>query len=190
MQPQDIALSIRRPFHIATTGRPGPVLVDIPDVVQQQARVRLPGRRCDLPRLPADDRWRPGADQARRRAHRAGRRPIIIAGHGVVSRARWDELVAVRREGADPGDHDAAWPRRLPGSARPQLRLARHARHVLRTTWRSARPTSLIGIGMRFDDRVTGRLKDFDPDAKIVHIDIDPAEIGKNIAPRCRSSAM
>ena len=177
---EDIAQAIKEAFHIATTGRPGPVLVDIPRDVQQQVcefeypqTIRLPGYHPETEGDP---------EQIERAAELIAHaeRPVILAGHGVVISRAWDELVQLAETaqipvittllglGGFPGTHD--------------LNLGMPGMHGM--YWNNiaiSESDLLIGIGMRFDDRVTGRLKDFAPNARIVHIDIDPAEIGKNL---------
>ncbi len=177
---EDIAGAIKEAFHIATTGRPGPVLVDIPrDIQQQECEFEYP----DTMKLPG---YHPETEgDAEEIEHAAeliaqAERPVILAGHGVVISRAWNELVQLAETaqipvittllgiGGFPGTHD--------------LNLGMPGMHGM--YWNNVAISEsdlLIGIGMRFDDRVTGRLKDFAPNAKIIHIDIDPAEIGKNL---------
>src|SRR5690606_34381225 len=177
---EDIARSIREAFYIATTGRPGPVLVDIPRDIQQQlcefeypAEVNLPGYKPDI---QAD------SHQIRRAAHliAEAERPVIMAGHGVVLSRAWDELVELAEKAHIPVITTLLGIGGFPVTH--ELNMGLPGMHGM--YWNnmpSSEADLVIGIGMRFDDRVTGSLTDFAPKAKIVHIDIDPAEIGKNL---------
>ena len=177
---EDIAPAIKEAFYIATTGRPGPVLVDIPRDVQQQLaefvypdRVQLPGYD---PEVELD------LNQIRRAAHLIdeAEKPVILAGHGVVISRAWDELVALSEKTQTPVITTLLGIGGFPGTH--PLNMGMPGMHGMYWNNQAISEADLvIGIGMRFDDRVTGRLKDFAPHAKIVHIDIDPAEIGKNL---------
>jgi acetolactate synthase I/II/III large subunit len=177
---EDIAPAIAEAFHIATTGRPGPVLVDIPRDVQQQLaefdypeEINLPGYQ---PVTKADPQ------QVRKAAQliEESQKPLILAGHGVVIARAAEDLQALAEKaqipvittllgiGGFPGSHELY--QGMPGM---------HGMYWNNMAIQEA--DLLLGIGMRFDDRVTGALKDFAPNAKIVHIDIDPAEISKNV---------
>jgi acetolactate synthase I/II/III large subunit len=177
---EDIAPAIAEAFHIATTGRPGPVLVDIPRDVQQQLaefdypeEINLPGYQ---PVTKADPQ------QVRKAAQliEESQKPLILAGHGVVIARAAEDLQALAEKaqipvittllgiGGFPGSHELY--QGMPGM---------HGMYWNNIAIQEA--DLLLGIGMRFDDRVTGALKDFAPNAKIVHIDIDPAEISKNV---------
>ena len=179
---EDIAGAIREAFHIATTGRPGPVLVDVPRDVQQQtcefeypSTVSLPG-------------YQPVADGDKHQIERAAKliaeseRPLIMAGHGVVISRAWDELVELAEKAQIPVITTLLGIGGFPGTH--ELNMGMPGMHGMYWNNMAISEADLImGIGMRFDDRVTGSLKDFAPKAKIIHIDIDPAEIGKNLAP-------
>ena len=179
---EDIAQGIREAFHIATTGRPGPVLIDIPRDVQQQTaefdyptEVNLPG-------------YKPVTDGDPRQIERAAKliaeseRPLILAGHGVVISRAWHELVELADKAQIPVITTLLGIGGFPGTH--ELNLGMPGMHGMYWNNMAISEADLImGIGMRFDDRVTGSLKDFAPKAKIVHIDIDPAEIGKNLTP-------
>lgn len=176
----DIAPAIAEAFHVATTGRPGPVLVDIPrDVQQQMAEFKYPDR-VELagyqPTIEADPALVRRAAQAIDEAER----PLIIAGHGVVIARAAGELKELAEKAQIPVITTLLGIGGFPGSH--ELYQGMPGMHGM--YWNNIGIQEcdlLIGIGMRFDDRVTGALKDFAPKAKIVHIDIDPAEIGKNV---------
>ena len=177
---EEIAPALREAFYVATTGRPGPVLVDIPRDVQQQTcefeypeKVELRGYQ---PITKGDPRQIKRAAQLIAEAER----PVILAGHGVVISRAWDELVELAEKAQIPVITTILGLGGFPGTH--ELFMGMPGMHGM--YWNNqaiSEADLLIGLGMRFDDRVTGRLKDFAPKAKIVHIDIDPAEIGKNL---------
>ena len=178
----EIPDAIAEAFYIASSGRPGPVLVDIPkDVLQQRGRFRWPGE-INLAgyRTPAA----PHARQIKAAAEliAAATRPVLYVGGGVLKSGASGELLSLAEatgapvvttlmaRGAFPDDHPLALG--MPGM---------HGSYTAVTAMQ--RSDLLIALGARFDDRVTGKLSAFAPDAKVVHADIDPAEIGKNRTP-------
>ncbi|MBO0849500.1 MAG: acetolactate synthase large subunit [Pseudonocardia sp.] len=175
----EIPRAIAEAFHLASTGRPGPVLVDIPkDVLQERTTfswppdLKLPGYRPTT---------RPHGKQIREAARliAAARRPVLYVGGGVLKASAADELhtlaeltgapvvTTLMARGAFPDSH----PQHLgmPGMHGTVAAVAAMQRSDL-----------LVALGARFDDRVTGQLSTFAPDAAVVHADIDPAEISKN----------
>jgi acetolactate synthase-1/2/3 large subunit len=177
--PADIPRTIAEAFHLASTGRPGPVLVDIPkDVLQNTApfvwppELRLPGYRPTT---------RPHGKQVREAAKLicAAHRPVLYVGGGVLKADATDQLrelaeltgipvvTTLMARGAFPDSHHLHLG--MPGMHGSVSAVAAMQRSDL-----------LIALGARFDDRVTGQLSTFAPDAQIVHADIDPAEISKN----------
>ena len=177
---EDIAKTIREAFHIATTGRPGPVLVDIPRDVQQQS--------CEFeyPETVELAGYKPitmGAPSEIKRAAEliaAAEKPLILSGHGVVISHAWDQIVELAERADIPVITTLLGLGGFPGTH--ELNYGMPGMHGMYWNNQAIGEADLImGIGMRFDDRVTGRLADFAPKAKIIHIDIDPAEIGKNI---------
>jgi acetolactate synthase I/II/III large subunit len=181
-EPDRIAGAIKEAFHIAATGRPGPVLIDIPkDVLNATFTFSYPDRL----RLPGYKPTVRGHGKMVREAAReilAARRPVIYAGGGIIKAGAHDELrrlaellrlpvvTTLMARGAFPDSH----PQHLgmPGM---------HGHWTAVTAMQRA--DLLIALGSRFDDRVTGNLAAFAPDARVVHVDIDPAEIGKNRDP-------
>ncbi len=179
MNASEIALSIREAAHICTTGRPGPVLVDIPkDVFQESAEFEWPESVSLRGYKPVLDGH---AGMIRRAAELIdeAKRPIIISGHGIIWGDAQRELVELADKagipvlttflgiGGFPEEHvlSYGW-------------LGMHGMFYANMAAEEA--DLVIGVGMRFDDRAMGRFKDFNPGVKIIHIDIDPAEIGKN----------
>src|SRR5487761_2082648 len=172
-------------FYIARTGRPGPVHVDITkDALQQETNAAHPSDEEIIAGLPG---FRPTLDghprQLRLVAEEIARakRPIIFAGHGVLIADAMTEL----RELAERTQIPVAWTLLGIGAIDETHTLAygymgMHGwKHVNRAIQSAA---LLIALGMRFDDRVTGNVRSYAPHARIVHVDIDPAEIGKNVA--------
>ena len=176
----DIARVMREAFHIATTGRPGPVLVDLPKNVQltnvvpdYDAPLNLPGYR---PEPPAP---RPEQIAQVAAAIRRAKRPVIYAGGGVITGDASDELRELVRKTGIPvtmtlmglGAYPAGDPRCLD-------MLGMHG--SVYANYAVDQADLLIAIGVRFDDRVTGKVAEFAQHGFIVHIDIDASEINKN----------
>jgi acetolactate synthase I/II/III large subunit len=177
--PIDIPRAIAEAFHLASTGRPGPVLVDIPkDVLQEQTtfswppEIKLPGYRPTT---------RPHGKQIREAARliASASRPVLYVGGGVIKASASEELrtlaeltgapvvTTLMARGAFPDSHPQHVG--MPGMHGAVAAVAAMQRSDL-----------LVALGARFDDRVTGQLSSFAPDAAVVHADIDPAEISKN----------
>jgi acetolactate synthase I/II/III large subunit len=177
---EDIAPAIAEAFHIASTGRPGPVLIDIPRDVQQATcefsypeKVELAGYQPTVTGHP---------QQVKKAAQLIdeAERPLILAGHGVVTSRAADELTQLAEAAQIPVITTLLGLGGFPGTH--ELFMGMPGMHGM--YWNNLaiqEADLLIAIGMRFDDRVTGALKDFAPNAKIIHIDVDPAEIGKNV---------
>jgi acetolactate synthase-1/2/3 large subunit len=185
--PQDIPLAVRQAFHLATTGRPGPVLLDVPkDIVDPQN----PRSQMEW-YWPSDDEvreslpgYRPNTKGHPRMIRQAAelilsaRRPVIYAGGGILKARAAEALrelaelcdvhvvTTLMARGAFPDDHPLALG--MPGM---------HGNYTAVTSMQHS--DLLIALGSRFDDRVTGKVDAFAPDAKVIHVDIDPAELGK-----------
>jgi acetolactate synthase-1/2/3 large subunit len=179
--PGDVAESIREAFHIARTGRPGPVLVDLPkDVLVNETTWRWP----DGVSLPG---YKPTTKGNMRQISEAAKlimrakRPVLYVGGGVIKADATKELhklatggqlpvvTTLMARGAFPDSHELCLG--MPGM---------HGNYTAVTAMQKS--DLLIALGARFDDRVTGKLDAFAPDATVIHVDIDPAEIGKNRA--------
>jgi acetolactate synthase I/II/III large subunit len=186
-QAQDIPLVVRQAFHLATTGRPGPVLIDVPkDIVDPQnprsamewywpsdddVAASLPGYRPTTKGHPK--MIRQAADLIVQ-----ARRPVIYAGGGILKARAAEALrelaelcdihvvTTLMARGAFPDDHPLCLG--MPGM---------HGNYTAVTSMQQS--DLLIALGSRFDDRVTGKVDGFAPDAKVIHVDIDPAELGK-----------
>ncbi|HEY5335669.1 MAG TPA: acetolactate synthase large subunit [Mycobacteriales bacterium] len=175
----DIPRIIAEAFHIASTGRPGPVLVDIPkDVLIEETTFTWP-ERIDLPGYRPTTK--PHGKQVREAAKliAAAERPVLYVGGGVLKAQASPEL----RELADltgiPVVTTLMARGAFPDSHRQHLGMPGMHGNVTAVT-AMQKSDLLIALGARFDDRVTGQLSTFAPGAKIVHADVDPAEIGKN----------
>jgi len=181
----DIPRVVAEAFYLAKTGRPGPVHVDFTkDALQQETRVEHPSLDEVIAGLPG---FRPTFEGHPKQLKTAAReiaqakRPLILAGHGVLIAEAWDELRAFAEKTQIP----VAWTLLGIGCMDEEHPLAygymgMHGwKHVNRAIQAA---DLLIAIGMRFDDRVTGSVKTYAPYARIIHADIDPAEIGKNVA--------
>jgi acetolactate synthase-1/2/3 large subunit len=172
-------------FHIARTGRPGPVHVDITkDALQQETRAEHPSEAEVVAGLPG---FRPNMDGHGRQLKLAAMeiaratRPVILAGHGVLHAGAWDDLRAFAEKTSIP----VAWTLLGVGAMdeRHPLAYGFMGMHGWKHVNRAIQSADLlIAIGMRFDDRVTGNVRTYAPYARIIHVDIDPAEIGKNVA--------
>ncbi len=189
----DIPTVVREAFHVATTGRPGPVLVDIPKDVSNQTMDWYWPDGVDLPGFRAPQPPDPGLAREAARLILAAERPVIYAGGGILkARAaealrRLAELTGIHvvttlmARGAFPDGHPLCLG--MPGM---------HGNYTAVTAMQ--RSDLLIALGSRFDDRVTGKVGAFAQGAKIIHVDIDPAELGKvrrpdvGIAADCRAA--
>jgi acetolactate synthase-1/2/3 large subunit len=178
MSPEDIAPTIREAFRVAQEGRPGPVLVDLPKDVQAESFLFE----------ELEDAWHPSppavADaesvNAAARLINESERPLLIAGRGVHVSGAWEELQAVAEHinapvlntlhgtSAFPRHHDLGYGM-----------LGMHGMY-----WSNIATTEadlIVGVGMRFDDRVIGRPGTFGENAKIIHLDIEPSQFHKNV---------
>jgi acetolactate synthase-1/2/3 large subunit len=176
----DIAYTIKEAFHIATTGRPGPVLIDIPRDIQQESTEFHWPEKIELLNYRPVTKGHPTQIKKAAQLIDEAERPLILAGHGVVISHAYDELRELAERAHIPVICTLLGLGGFPGSH--ELFMGMPGMHGM--YWNNiaiGEADLVMGIGMRFDDRVTGRLKDFAPHAKIIHIDIDPAEIGKNV---------
>jgi len=187
---RDLAKTVREAFYLARTGRPGPVLVDLPkDVVQAQTDFRYPSKvelRGYKPTLEAH------AGQISRGAKllRKAKRPVIYAGGGVIHSDAGEELqrlaellqapvtATLMGLGCFPATLEAGDPKRL-----HPLWLGMLGMHgTFRANMAVSNADVLFAVGARFDDRVTGKISGFAPKAKIIHVDVDPTSISKSVA--------
>lgn len=182
MHPDDIPMAVRQAFHIATTGRPGPVLLDVPkDVLQNTMTWTWPTDEEVIASLPGYKPTTKGHPKMIKEAAKlilASEKPLLYIGGGVL-KARAADVVRELAEllqipvvttlmarGAFPDNHPLCLG--MPGM---------HGNATAITAMQKS--DLLINFGARFDDRVTGKVSTFAPDAKVIHVDIDPAEQGK-----------
>ena len=182
MTAQDIPMAVRQAFHIATTGRPGPTLIDVPKdclintmdwywPTDEEVAASLPGYRPTM-------KGHPRMIKEAAKMILASERPIIYAGGGILKARAADALrelaelldihvvTTLMARGAFPDDHP--------------LCLGMPGMHGNATAINSMQKADLlITLGARFDDRITGKVSSFAPEAKVIHVDIDPAEQGK-----------
>ena len=180
---QDIPRIIKEAFHIATTGRPGPVLVDIPkDIVDptnpRSAMTWTDGVEMDLPGYHPQTEVDVDLIAAAADLIRTAERPVLYVGGGILKARAADALRALAEltgigvvttlmaRGSFPDSHELCLG--MPGM---------HGNYTAVTAMQES--DLLVALGARFDDRVTGKLDGFAPEAKIIHVDIDPAELGK-----------
>ncbi len=178
--PLEIPRSIHEAFHLARTGRPGPVVVDIP---QDLSRADIPYEPVTDVHLPGYQPTTEGNQKQIRLAAKAlanSRRPVIYAGGGVVSANAAAELTELATADRFPVTCTVMGLGGFPAPHEQWLgMLGMHGTRAANYAMDEA--DLIIGVGARFDDRVTGKLSEFAPRAKFIHIDIDPAEISKNV---------
>ena len=182
MSADDLPMAIRQAFHIATTGRPGPVLIDVPkDVLQNMMTWHWPTDDEVIDSLPGYKPTTKGHPRMIKEAAKLileSKQPILYVGGGVLKASAAEALrelaeltqipvvTTLMARGAFPDNHP--------------LCLGMPCMHGTATAVTAMqRADLLIALGARFDDRVTGKVSGFAPDAKIIHVDIDPAEQGK-----------
>jgi acetolactate synthase-1/2/3 large subunit len=178
----DLALTIKKAFYVATTGRPGPVVVDIPKDVTDP-NIRIP---FVYPKSISMRSYNPTVKGNKRQVKKAvdlmlgAERPMIYTGGGVVLNNAAPQLTALVEKLNFPCTNTLMGLGGFPAT-RPQYvgMLGMHGTYEANMAMHDC--DVLIAIGARFDDRVTGNIEKFCPDARIVHVDIDPASISKNV---------
>src|SRR3954463_11755010 len=175
---QDIPRVVKEAFHVATTGRPGPVLIDLPkDIANAQMEWYWP-ETVDLPGYKPTTKGHPRMIREAARLIGEAHRPVIYAGGGILKAHAAEALrelvdmtgipvvTTLMARGAFPDSHELCLG--MPGM---------HGNYTAVTSMQKC--DLLIALGSRFDDRVTGKVSAFAPDAKVIHVDIDPAELNK-----------
>jgi acetolactate synthase I/II/III large subunit len=182
LDPREIPLTLHEAFHIARTGRPGPVLVDVP---QDVSRADIPydpaaASKVDLPGYRTFVEGNAKQIRLAAKALANARRPVIYGGGGVINGNAAEELTELVLTGGFPITCTVMG---LGGFPAPHDQwLGMLGMHGTRTANYAMDEADLIvSVGARFDDRITGKLSEFAPHAKFVHIDVDPAEISKNV---------
>jgi acetolactate synthase-1/2/3 large subunit len=177
----ELARTLREAFYVARSGRPGPVLVDITKDAQQSscefdwegAKPQLPGYRPDLSPAPKE------YQRALELIHNS-KRPVILLGHGAIVSGAMREVRELADRAGIPVALTLLGLGAFPASHPLNLgMMGMHGEAWVNHTIQEA--DLLIALGMRFDDRVTGNLKTYAPNAKKIHVEIDPAEINKNV---------
>ncbi len=175
---QDIPRIVKEAFHVATTGRPGPVLIDVPKDISNASMDWYWPESVNLPGYKPTLRGHPRMIKEAARLIVESSRPVIYAGGGILKARAAEALrelaemtdihvvTTLMARGAFPDDHGLCLG--MPGM---------HGNYTAVTTLQQA--DLLITLGARFDDRVTGKVDEFAPVAKVIHVDIDPAELGK-----------
>jgi acetolactate synthase-1/2/3 large subunit len=175
-----LAKTVKEAFYIARTGRPGPVLIDIPkDVFTEEVEYHAPGKVELTNKLTV--KGHPAQIQKAAAMINEAHKPLIIAGRGVIISEAFPELKEFAEKGQIPVVTTLLGLGCFPESHVLSYRwLGMHGMGYANLAVNNA--DVIIAIGMRFDDRATSEVNTFAPNARIIHIDIDPAEIGKNVA--------
>ncbi len=178
--PAEIPRALKEAFHIARTGRPGPVVIDIPTDLSKAEIDYAPIEHVHLPGYQPTTEGNVKQIRQAAKALAAARRPVIYAGGGVILADAGEELVAFCRSDRFPVTTTLNG---LGGYPAPDPQwLGMLGMHGTRTANYAMDEADLICcVGARFDDRITGKLSEFAPRAKFIHIDVDPAEISKNV---------
>lgn len=176
----EITTVIREAYHIASTGRPGPVVIDLPkDIMSEKAEFKWPSK-IDLPGYNPTVKGHTGQIKKMLRLLEGAKKPVIYMGGGVILSEAHEEMTKFSEmtgvpvissflgQGGIPGTHDnyIGW-------------LGMHGNYA--SNMAMAEPDFILAVGTRFSDRSTGRLDGFAPNAKIAHIDVDPSSISKNV---------
>jgi acetolactate synthase-1/2/3 large subunit len=177
---KDIAQTIKEAFYIASTGRPGPVLIDLPrDVVTSKAEFHYPDKveiRSYNPTVTGN-KWQ--IKQAAEAIAKA-KKPVAYIGGGVILSNAASEILAFAEITKVPVTHTLMGIGGFPGTHPLSLgMLGMHGTYYANMAIHNS--DLIVAIGARFDDRVTGKVEGFAPDAKIIHIDVDPTSIRKNV---------
>jgi len=180
MSAAELARMVKEAFLIAQTGRPGPVLIDVPrDVFQETAEFVYPDK-VDLPGYKPTLYGHPAQIKRAVELINSAKHPVIIAGRGVIISRAYSELKELAEKAQIPVVTTL-----LGISSFPETHVLSFGMMGMHGMFYANLAISnadlIIAIGMRFDDRATGKVSEFAPEANVIHIDIDPAEIGKNI---------
>ncbi|WP_144559323.1 biosynthetic-type acetolactate synthase large subunit [Shouchella miscanthi] len=177
---EELSQTVKEAFHIAQSGRPGPVLIDLPKDISQQMGVFTYDKPVYLPGYQPNAR--PNKQQIRKvlESFREAKKPVLLTGAGVLHAKASEELTSFVEQTKIPLVSTLLGLGSYPGNNENHLGMGgMHGTYAANMALHEA--DFLLNIGSRFDDRLTGVLEHFAPNAKIAHIDIDPAEIGKNI---------
>ena len=175
-----LARIVKEAFYLARTGRPGPVLIDVPkDVFTEQVDSHYP-KELNLPSYKPTLKGHPSQIKKAAKLINEARKPIIVAGRGVIISGAYTELKQLAETAQIPVTTTLLGVSCFPESH--VLSMGMLGMHGMACANMAVDTSELIiAIGMRFDDRATGKVSTFAPHARVIHIDIDPAEIGKNV---------
>jgi len=181
MDANSLARTVKEAFYLASTGRPGPVLIDVPkDVFTDEVEYRQP-HKIDHPGYKPTLQGHPAQIKKAAKLINESRQPLILTGRGVNISGADAELKHLAETAQIPVTSTLLGIGSFPGSH--ILNLGMLGMHGLAcANMAVSNADLLIAIGMRFDDRATANVKGFAPKARVIHIDIDPAEIGKNVS--------
>ena len=177
---EDLSLIVKEAFHIASTGRPGPVLIDIPvDIQQEETEFHYP-TEVSIRGYKPTYYGHPGQIKKAAKAIAKAKRPIIYAGGGVIISGASAELRQLAEKIQAPVTNTLLGLGSFPGTHSLSLGMlgmhgTAYANHAIMQS------DLILAVGARFDDRVTGRVDAFAPNATVIHIDIDPASVSKNV---------
>lgn len=178
--PEDISTIVKEAFYIAATGRPGPVVIDVPKNVTAE---RFSYKPASSPHLPGYKPTNKGHIRQIKEAAKVltgARQPVLFVGGGAVASEAHQEVKELVEALKIPVTHSLMGKGVFPENHRLSLgMLGMHG--TCPANFSMVEADLIIGVGVRFDDRATGKLDRFAPKAKVIHIDIDPAEIGKNV---------
>ncbi|MBM4333929.1 MAG: biosynthetic-type acetolactate synthase large subunit [Deltaproteobacteria bacterium] len=177
---KDLALVIKQAFHLARTGRPGPILVDLPkDVVADTAEFSYPSK-IKMRSYNPTYQGHPGQIKRAVKLIAKAKKPLIYAGGGVILSNASKELTALAQKLAIPVTNTLMGLGSFPGTS--PLFLGMLGMHgTFQANMAVTHCDALIAVGARFDDRVTGKVEKFSPHSQKIHIDIDPTSISKNV---------
>ncbi|QBZ82640.1 Acetolactate synthase isozyme 3 large subunit [Hydrogenovibrio crunogenus] len=176
----DLAMTLKKAFYIATTGRPGPVVVDIPKDVQNAKSSYEYPQEVSLRSYVPVTKGHSGQIKKAIDMMLAAKKPIIYTGGGVVLGGASEALTDLARQLGYPVTNTLMGLGAYPAEDKQFVgMLGMHGTYEANLTMHNS--DLIIAIGARFDDRVTGNLEKFCPDAKVIHVDIDPASISKNV---------
>ena len=179
MNARDLPRAIHEAFRTAQEGRPGPVLIDVPrDVQLEEADVEFPEAWVASPTVLSEDTL----DRVRQAARliNEAERPVIIGGHGIIASGASEELKSLAEATGIPVITTLLGVSSFPGNHPLSMgMLGMHGMYWANLAVDQA--DLVIGLGMRFDDRVTGKVSTFAPHARIIHLDIEPSQVGRNV---------
>jgi acetolactate synthase I/II/III large subunit len=179
--PRQIPEYVHEAFHVASTGRPGPVLLDIPmDLSRADIEYEPRTEPVELPGYKPSTEGNIKQIRIAAKALANARRPILYSGGGVINANASEELRELAGSDRFPVTSTLMGLGGFPASDENWLgMLGMHG--TVAANWAMDKADLIVAIGARFDDRITGKLAEFAPNAKVIHIDIDPAEISKNV---------